>query len=222
MSSSFPSPQPEAGRSGAPFWKRWWFWAAVVVVVLIAAGASSEPEPTGLAVSPSSPASQATVVNVIGQNVDTATTELVAQGFEVRVTKLTKPATYGIVLQQSPAAGSTVEPGRTVVLVVAKPLPRVPNVIGDKLTKARSVLLEAGFGLTVRQQESSKPKGTVIAQSPKGGASAKPGRMITLVVAKAAPPPPASGYVPYIAPGPDVDCAAGREMGRSTCPVQFA
>jgi hypothetical protein len=92
----------------------------------------------------------------------------------------------GTVLSQVPPAGSEVfEPFVTVV--VAEPFPRVPNVMGDKVTKARTKIKDAGFSVTVKQQASSKPKGTVIRQSPEGGTSAHPGRVVTLIVAKPAP-----------------------------------
>ncbi len=105
--------------------------------------------------------------------------------------------------------------------MVATPFPRVPSVVGDNITKARSTLKEAGFGVTVKQQQSSKPKGTVTAQSPKGGTSAKPGRTINLVVAK--PPVVATtasddctpGYSPCLIyhGGADYDCGGGEGDG---------
>jgi hypothetical protein len=187
MSTSFPEP-PEARAKSKPIWQRWWFWALVLTAILIAAsaGTSDDSQRNAETSAPSTASSTADVVGVEGQDVDTATSVLRAQGFEVRIKgKLTADAAADVVLHQSPAPGSTVRVGHTIVLTVAEPLPEVPNVLGDKVAKARSQIKDAGFGVTVKQRESSKPKGTVIEQSPKAGTSARPGRTIKVVVAKA-------------------------------------
>jgi hypothetical protein len=209
LNLSCPSSLPYA------IWKRWWFWVAVVVVVLIAASAgSSEIGPTeGEAASPS--LAKSAVPDVEGQGIDTATTELLAQAYEVRVKeKLTDAASDGTVLRQSPAAGSGAPAGHPVVLLVTRPLPLVPNVVGDKIERARSAVKDAGFRVKVKQRESSKPEGIVIAQSPKSSTSTNPHRSVTLIVAKAPTdvsptPTDCQGYSPCIPPGPDVDCSGG-------------
>jgi hypothetical protein len=79
---------------------------------------------------------------------------------------------------------------------------------------SRSELKDAGFGVDVKQQESSKPKGTVIAQSPKGGTSAKPHRSVTLVVAKPPGPSCDPNYSDCLKPNAlDYDCAGGSGDG---------
>lgn len=191
-------------------------------MILIAAGVSSSDtnDTATESVSPTpettTSAASSTVSDVVGADVDTASSELEAQGFDVRVkTKVTDDAAEDTVLSQSPAAGSSVESGHTIVLVVAESLPLVPNVVGDKVAKARSELKDAGFGVDVKQQESSKPKGTVIAQSPKGGTSAKPHRSVTLVVAKAPARPSCDpNYSGCLNPNAaDYDCAGGSGDG---------
>jgi beta-lactam-binding protein with PASTA domain len=158
------------------------------------------------------------VPNVEGKSIDAATSELEAAGFVVRVeTKLTNAAPSGNVLQQSATAGSLVEVGDTIGLTVAMAPPKIPNVVGKTLANAKRALKNAGFEVDkVMLQTSSKKKGTVIAQSPDAGTSARPGRAVSLVVAKPAPQQPSGdcqGYSPCILPGPDVDCLGGTGDG---------
>jgi beta-lactam-binding protein with PASTA domain len=136
----------------------------------------------------------------------------------VRVeTKLTNAAPPGNVLQQSATAGSLVEVGDTIGLTVAMAPPKIPNVVGKTLANAKRALKNAGFEVDkVTLQTSSKKKGTLIAQSPDAGTSARPGRAVSLVVAKPAPQQPSGdcqGYSPCILPGPDVDCLGGTGDG---------
>ena len=127
--------------------------------------------------------------DVDGKSVDDATAELEAAGFDVSVqTKLTNQAPKGTVVFTAPLPGSSVEVGDTVTLTVAKPLPKIPNVVGKTLANAKRALKNAGFEVgKVTQQTSSKKKGTVISQSPDAGTSARPGRTVSLVTAKPAP-----------------------------------
>jgi beta-lactam-binding protein with PASTA domain len=130
---------------------------------------------------------------------------------------LTNAAPAGRVLQQSPRAGSRIEVGGTISLTVAKPLPKVPSVVGKTLANAKSALAKAGFKVgKVTQQTSSQQKGTVISQSPASGTSARPGRAVSLVTAKPAPAPSSNctpGYSPCLAPASDYDCAGGSGDG---------
>jgi resuscitation-promoting factor RpfB len=232
---SFPPPlppPPEARRKSPPFWKRWWFWAIVVVVLLIAAGVvgSSEttdteaeagsPSPVTSATQPPvpSPVETALVPDVGGKSVDDATAELEAAGLDVSVqTKLTSQARKGTVVFTAPLPGSSVEVGDTVTLTVAKPLPKIPNVIGKTIANAKRALKDAGFGVgKVTQRTSSHKKGTVISQSPHAGTTARPGRTVSLVTAKPAPSggncdPNYSGCLNPNAS--DYDCAGGSGDG---------
>jgi beta-lactam-binding protein with PASTA domain len=162
----------------------------------------------------------APVPDVGRKSVDVATPELEAAGFVVSVeTKLTNAAPRGTVLRQSEPAGSSVELGGTVTLTVAQPLPKIPNVVGKTLANAKRALANAGFEVgKVKQQTSSKKKGTVISQSPNAGTSARPGRVVSLVTAKPAPKPTSNctpGYSPCLVyhGGADYDCAGGSGDG---------
>lgn len=227
-----PPVPPQSKPKSKPIWKQWWFWAIVVVVILIAAAAvgSSDTSETEAEVGSPSPATSTTttpslspetepVPDVSAQSVDDATSELEAAGFGVFVeTRLTNSAPKGTVLRQSESPGSLLELGETITLTVAKPLPRIPNVVGKTLANAKRALKNAGFEVgKVTQQTSSKKKGTVIAQSPDAGTSARPGREVSLVTAR---PAPSSGsncdpnYSGCLNPNAsDYDCAGGTGDG---------
>ena len=224
-----PPPPPERRSKSKPIWKQWWFWTIVVVLILIAAGAGiAETTQTEAEVGPPSPAAPspaaspapetAQVPSVEGESIDDATSELEAAGFVVRVeTKLTNAADPGDVLQQSATAGSLVEVGDTIGLTVAEAPPKIPKVVGKTLANAKRALKNDGFEVgRVTQQTSSKKKGTVIAQSPDAGTSARPGRAVSLVTAKPAPQPSNNctpGYSPCLPPASDYDCLGGTGDG---------
>jgi serine/threonine-protein kinase len=60
----------------------------------------------------------------------------------------------------------------------------------------------------IKQEDGSKPAGTVLAQSPKGGVSAVKGTLVTITVATAPPPPPpttpppSTSATPTVSPSP--------------------
>lgn len=136
----------------------------------------------------------------------------------------------GHVTRQSPASGVAVEQGSVVQLVIARPLPKVPDVVGKPLGEARRALTNAGFRVgRIRKTVSSQPAFTVVSQSPSAGTSVQPERRVNLVVAKAAPPSSGSGggsnctpgYSPCLPPASDYDCSGGSGDGPAyTGPVR--
>jgi hypothetical protein len=112
--------------------------------------------------------------------------------------------------------------GSSVPLVIAAPLPRVPNVVGDHRHDAKRKLRRAGFDVrTTEEQTSSADPGTVIDQAPRGSSRARPGATVTITVAVRPPAPPpeededncAAGYSPCLPPASDYDCAGGSGDG---------
>ena len=102
-------------------------------------------------------------------------------GFEVQITKKYSSDPPGTVLASTPSAGTQLEAGSKVHLVVAKALPMVPNVVGLQLTTARLNLKDRGFKVRVKKQAtSSHPSGSVISQSPPADKGARPGSTVTL------------------------------------------
>ena len=194
-------PLPDAPPRRSPFWTRWWLWAVVIVVILIAAGAASAlDEWAGDAASPtpvteptSTPTRSPTPVEVVvpdveGENVNAATKALAAEDLFVVVREsLTQSAREGTVLDQSVEPRSTVAVGSAVVLTVAESFPTIPHVVGDRVAAARRTLEDRGFDFREKIETSNKPRDTVIRQSPSAGTSARPGRMVLLVIAAPAP-----------------------------------
>jgi beta-lactam-binding protein with PASTA domain len=90
----------------------------------------------------------------------------------------------GVVIASDPAAAETLTKGRTVTLVVSSGprQVRVPSVIGDNRDAAQAELEAAGLGVDVQEQESAKPIGEVLSQSPGGGDSTDEGSTVTIVV----------------------------------------
>lgn len=98
-----------------------------------------------------------------------------------------KPA--GTVLRQSPNAGDKLEKGKSVNLIVSKgqevKKSGVPDVIGDSLGSAKEIIQKMGFSVgSVTEQESDRPSGTVLSQSPQPASEAAEKSAINLVVAK--------------------------------------
>ncbi|WP_198533894.1 Stk1 family PASTA domain-containing Ser/Thr kinase [Streptomyces odonnellii] len=115
------------------------------------AGTSVRPDSgVALVVSKGSPVD---MPDVTGESVDDATAELEEAGLRVRIAavRVNSPEDEGSVARQSAAEGSQLARGDTVTLTVSKG-PRmipVPDVVGEKTDKARSVLEAAGFVVEV-------------------------------------------------------------------------
>jgi beta-lactam-binding protein with PASTA domain/predicted Ser/Thr protein kinase len=110
-------------------------------------------------------------------------------GFQVEISQqYSSDVPAGRVISSSPPEGTTAEKGTTVRLVVSrgtKPV-TVPDVVGKPIDEVRSLLTGAGLNVTTKDDtQSTEDPGTVTAQSPKAGATLRPGATITLTVAKA-------------------------------------
>jgi eukaryotic-like serine/threonine-protein kinase len=130
------------------------------------------------------------VPDVVGETVEAAeatltNAELVLGGVTKQVSS-SQPA--GTVLVQSPAAGSSVRAGTKVSLTVAK-APRevaVPTVVGAAEAVALAHLKHDGFVPKAEPRTTSEQAqvGVVLEQSPEGGARARKGATVTIVVGK--------------------------------------
>ncbi len=103
----------------------------------------------------------------------------------------TSPA--GQVISQSPSAGSEVESGSTVSIVVSsgKRQAKVPNVIGKLRSEAVQAVRDAGLSPTVEEEETevTGKVGRAIDQFPPPGSELEPGNSVTIVVGKRAETP---------------------------------
>ncbi|HXH87279.1 MAG TPA: PASTA domain-containing protein [Gaiellaceae bacterium] len=129
-----------------------------------------------------------TVPDVVGETTEAAVADLTASSFESDVTEAFSDKKAGVVLAQEPAAGANLKEGSSVALTVSKgPEPvEVPDVVGTTSSEATAALRDAGLGVNLVPVPSDRPAGTVVAQSPAAGATAKSGAKVRLNVAQAA------------------------------------
>lgn len=151
-----------------------------------------------------------TVPNLIGLSGERAVTVLSSAGIRWQVTYVPSSQPYGVVVAQSPQAGTTVTNGLTVVFKVSRgqatttssttttvttngttvtvtPPPvvsgTVPNVVGETLSEAVTALQNAGFIPQPHLSKSNQTPGTVISQSPGGGTKAPNGTKVLIRIA---------------------------------------
>jgi beta-lactam-binding protein with PASTA domain len=127
------------------------------------------------------------VPDVTGETQSAARATLTALGLTVTTTNQpTSTQTPGTVISQSKTGSAPANSTITLVVAQAVPMVNVPTVTGDDPSTASKALKAAGFSvtqttMTVTNQSEDK---TVVSQSPKGGAKAKKGATVTIVVGK--------------------------------------
>jgi eukaryotic-like serine/threonine-protein kinase len=125
------------------------------------------------------------VPGVTGQRLENARATLRDAGLRVTTSQqYSEAAAAGVVLNQSPAAGASVQRGTTVELTVSlgPPLVDVPDVRGRNEKQAVRTLEELGFQVRVTYPLGRTPVKRVAIQSPSGGSRAPKGSTITLQV----------------------------------------
>ncbi len=116
---------------------------------------------------------------------------LAQQGFEVaQALENSTSIPQGTVIRTNPGAGTVLEVGETVTLVVSAGPEQVivPNVVEKTEETARQELGLAGFEIQVTEQvlpAGSPDDGRVLAQSPPGGTRADVGSTVTITVGRA-------------------------------------
>ncbi|WP_196592259.1 Stk1 family PASTA domain-containing Ser/Thr kinase [Pectinatus frisingensis] len=130
------------------------------------------------------------VPDVTGLTKEEAANQLSKAGLKVgNISEEFSDRPAGTVLRQSPNAGDKLEKGKSVDLIVSKgqevKKSGVPDVIGDSLGSAKEIIQKMGFSVgSVTEQESDRPSGTVLSQSPQPASEAAEKSAINLVVAK--------------------------------------
>jgi hypothetical protein len=129
----------------------------------------------------------------------------------------------GTVLRQGSSPGTSLDSGSPVTIILAAPLPKVPNVVGRAKAAAISQLEAAGFRVEISTKTTTSGEdNVVINESPSGGSRVKPGTLVTLVISDLHKPPTLSsagssdctpGYSPCLPPASDYDCAGGSGDG---------
>jgi eukaryotic-like serine/threonine-protein kinase len=174
-----PPPDDEDDRAAKRRRGLRWAIAAAVVAALVALALV-------LVLTRPSSGGQVTVPNVAGQNEAAASAALRRAGL-VPVPALTASAgvANGVVIGETPPAGSVVGKGTRVTIAVStgpgsSPL---PNVVGLTVSRATAKLKEAGFKPTTETQPSGTVAGgRVISTDPPAGTEAQAGSPVTVLV----------------------------------------
>ncbi len=141
----------------------------------------------------SSGVAQVEVPNVVGMSSSDAEAALQQAGLTLgsatQQTSTSAPA--GVVIGQDPGAGEKVDKGSAVNIVISSGSPTptptvtmiaVPGVLGSDEATATAILQAAGFVVDPVYQPGPEPAGTVVAQSPAGGALREQGDTVTITV----------------------------------------
>ncbi len=127
---------------------------------------------------------------LVGSQRRLAVQQIRGRGLTPSVSEEESDSPAGEVISQSPSAGSEVEPGATVAIVVSagRQQAQVPNVIGKLRSEAVQALREAGLEATVEEEETevTGKVGRVLDQFPPPGSELEPGDAVTVVVGKQA------------------------------------
>lgn len=133
---------------------------------------------------------QVSVPNVVNSSEESATATLQRAGFEVESrTEASTDVDTGLVISQSPDAGTSADAGSTVTLTVSSGPEDVvvPDVQQQDLASAQAEIEGAGLTVGAVSQEPSTDfaEGTVLRQSPGPGARVPDGSAVALVLASA-------------------------------------
>ena len=133
---------------------------------------------------------------LVGSQREEAVQRLRSRGLEASISEEESSSRQGQVIAQSPDAGTAVEPGATVAIVVSsgeeeEAQARVPNVIGKLRAEAVDAIRAAGLQPSVEEEETevTGKVGRVTDQFPPPGTEAEPGATVTITVGKAAAEP---------------------------------
>jgi beta-lactam-binding protein with PASTA domain len=170
----------------------WWLWflglavlaavAALIVWLTVYRHHHHDAKPATAPI----PATKTAVPKVVGLRYQAAQFQLRQQKLGSTLLRELSPKAKGIVVHQSPSAGKTVPKGTPVTLVVSSGAPKValPNVVGMQAVAAVNTLTAQKLKPKTAQVPSSKPSGTVVAQSPAAGQQVAQGGAVRLNVAK--------------------------------------
>jgi eukaryotic-like serine/threonine-protein kinase len=135
---------------------------------------------------------------LVGAKREVAVQRIRGQGLEPSVSEEESSEPRGEVIRQAPDAGSKVEPGSTVSIVVSsgeEEQSKAPNVIGKERREAVEAIRAAGLTPAVKEEETEVPGqvGRVIDQFPPPGKELEPGSTVTITVGKRAVETPEEG-----------------------------
>ncbi len=132
--------------------------------------------------------------SVIGLSEEEAKSKLEKSGFTVKIIPhYEKNAQEGVVYETHPTQNSYAKKGSVVTIYVATNqnpnATPVPGVVGYSQDIAKQLLEASGFKLgKVTEENSDKPKGKIISQSPEGDTPAEPGAVVSIVISNGIAP----------------------------------
>ncbi len=126
-----------------------------------------------------------TVPSVVGLNAADAAAALRAAGLGYVTRRIVSQRSAGIVVEQSPRAGTARPRGDVLLSVSQGPLHvTVPDVTGVARALAVRRLSAAGFPVVIRMVHGQGAAGTVVSQVPRGGSIAAQGGTVHIEVAR--------------------------------------
>jgi len=200
-----------------------WLAGVLVLAVACTSKSGSTPSSTSTTTGPTSIPPPAVVPDVVGTDESGANQDVSAAGFQPVVESTPAPEASGKVIAQSPDPGTELAPGSSVDLVVSQGWPTVPDFnpfTGIRLAREKRLLRDQGLrvGEVVSRYHwiySLYSPNKVFSSRPSGSTKVRPGRVVTLIVAK--PYACTPGYSPCLPPGAhgfqDYDCAGGEGNG---------
>jgi len=127
---------------------------------------------------------------LVGSQRRLAVQQIRGRGLAPSVSEEESDSPAGLVISQSPSAGSEVEAGSTVSITVSagKEQAKVPNVIGKLRSEAVEAVREAGLSPTIEEEETevAGKVGRALDQFPPPGSELEPGDTVTITVGKQA------------------------------------
>jgi serine/threonine-protein kinase len=141
---------------------------------------------------------QVDVPDVTGQDEADAVATLREKGLTAVIREKPSSEPEGTVVSQSPVGGLQVDQGSSVTIFVSNgKVKEVPDVTGLSQSEAESQVEDAGFTPTIRTRPTDQPDqvGTVLSQSPRGGAERREGSTVALTVGE-----PAATTTPGVVP----------------------
>jgi len=130
------------------------------------------------------------IPDVSGETSQDGQTQLEEAGFVVTATEQSSSdVDEGLVIETDPAAGENARKGAEVTMYVSSGAKQVavPPVVGQTLGGAGQTIESKGLQFTSTTEQSDRPAGEVISQSPNAGTKVDPGSNVELVVSEGQP-----------------------------------
>jgi beta-lactam-binding protein with PASTA domain/tRNA A-37 threonylcarbamoyl transferase component Bud32 len=163
-------------------------WAPWLLVLLLLAAAGFAGWYVFTKIQDQLAASQPVAVpNVVGLEEELAVAKLEEAGFTVNVERAASPDfKRDIVMDQRPDAGSRIQEGDEVTIIVSTgpPQTEVPDVVGMDYADAVDALDDANLEVRKREVFSKKREGRVVSQDPPAGEVVDEGTTVVLQVSK--------------------------------------